>query len=747
MRKTVIFNEGWRFVKTGFNLEEVQKAAGEAVTPPHTWNAFDGQDGGNDYYRGKCWYIKRFPRPVGKRIFIQFNGVNSIAEVYVNGVFAARHEGGYSIFRVDITKYLKDENEICISADNSPNQAVYPQFADFTFYGGIYRDVSLICCDDSHFDLSDDGSCGIYVTPTVEGKDASIGVDTQVTGVKDGQTICLRILNGERKLVSEKTQPAHKTSFELSIPDVHLWDGVDDPYLYTAVAVLLEEGNELDRVSVPFGVRSFRVDPKEGFFLNGRSYPLRGVSRHQDRLNKGNALSREDHEEDIRLILEMGANFIRLAHYQHDQYFYDLCDRHGLVVWAEIPFISRYMPEGDQNTISQMTELVKQNYNHPSIVCWGLSNEITMGGVDEALINIHHKLNDLCHSLDPTRLTVMANLSMLPADSPMNHIPDAFSYNHYFGWYGGKVEDNGPWLDACHAQLPDKAFGLSEYGCEAILKWHTSNPRCGDYTEEYQAYYHEKMLETFANRPFLWSTAVWNMFDFGSDMRDEGGVAGRNNKGLVTFDRKTRKDSYFIYKAWWSKIPFVHICGRRYLERAEEISQVKVYSNCERVSLYVNNQLVEEKEGRYVFTFHVPLKMGENILTVQSGDQSDEITLIRVETPNPDYVLPFGDEEIANWFDEKGEKVVFEFPEGYFSVRDSIDDIMKNPMAAAIITDALGAMMKNFSMGGMEIPPEFMGMLGSFSIERLFSLAGMAGKKIPKEALLQVNQMLNKIKK
>ncbi|OQA73524.1 MAG: Beta-galactosidase [Firmicutes bacterium ADurb.Bin248] len=747
VRKTENFNGEWIFIKSALTLAGAERAQGEPVTLPHTWNAADGQDGGNDYFRGQCWYVKRFPRPAGERVFVRFNGVNAIADVFVNGARVARHAGGYSAFCADVTERLAQENVICVSVDNGPDSRTYPQHADFTFYGGIYRDVNLICCDESHFDFDDDGSEGVYVTPRVEGKDASVRVETRLSGAKAGQSIRVRILDALGVPVAEKTQSAEETAFDFVIPGARLWDGLDDPYLYTAEARLLEGGAELDGVCARFGVRSFRVDPNEGFFLNGRSYPLRGVSRHQDRLGVGNALSRADHEEDIRLIAAMGANYIRLAHYQHDPYFYDLCDQYGLVVWAEIPFISKYLPDGDENLIFQMTELVKQNYNHPSIVCWGLSNEISMGGVDGALIDTHRRLNDLCHRLDPTRFTVMANVSVLPADSPLIGIPDAFGYNHYFGWYGGRVEDNAPWLDAFHARHPDKALGLSEYGCEAVLKWHASEPRCGDYSEEYQAYYHEKMLETFAERPYLWSTAVWNMFDFGSDMRDEGGEAGQNHKGLVTFDRKIKKDSYFIYKAWWSREPFVHVCGRRYVERAEVVTRVKVYSNCARVALYANGRLAGEKTGSRVFAFDVPLDMGENTIEARCGELSDRVALRRVAEPNPDYVLPFGGEEVANWFDDQGNRIEFEFPEGYFSVRDPIEEILTNPESAAIVLGAMEGLMKNFGEGGMELPPEFMQMIGSFSIERIFSLAGLSGKKLPREALLEMNRTLTKIKK
>lgn len=747
MRKTLNINQNWSFIKEPLPFSLVEQAKGEEVNLPHTWNGQDGQDGGNDYHRGLCWYVKRFPRPEGERVFLEFQGVNSSAQVFVNGALVKQHDGGYSTFRADITAQLEDENVLCVSADNSPSGTVYPQFADFTFYGGIYRDVNLISVSESHFDLEDHGSAGIYVTPRVSGSEARVTVEVKLAGTKPGQQVRVQIADQSGQVVAEKTQSVDEPSFELAIANVRRWDGLDDPYLYTAKAVLLGGELALDEVSAAFGVREFSVDPDRGFFLNGRSYPLRGVSRHQDRVGKGNALSREDHEEDVRLITEMGANHVRLAHYQHDQYFYDLCDQQGLVVWAEIPFISRYMPEGDENAIHQMNELIRQNYNHASIICWGLSNEITMSGESERLVEFHKQLNDICHQLDPTRLTAIANVSMLPIESPMNKIADVISYNIYYGWYAGKVEDNAPWLDSSHAQLPGIALGISEYGCEAILKWHTSEPKCGDYSEEYQAFYHEEMLKAIAERPYIWATAVWNMFDFGSDMRDEGGLAGKNHKGLVTFDRKVKKDSYFIYKAWWSKEKFVHLCGRRYIDRAEAVTRVKVYSNCDAIELYANGELVGQQRGAHMFTFDVKLNMGENTIVAKSGELRDEIILKRVEQPNPNYILPFGGKEIENWFDNEGNKVIFEFPEGYYSVKDSIDEIFENPAGREIVQRMIDTLMGNMAGAGMDMSADIMKMLGNQSVERLFGLAGMSGKKFPKELLLQMNQRLTQIKK
>ena len=385
----------------------------------------------------------------------------------------------------------------------------------------------------------------------------------------------------------------------IGIEKAHRWHGIVDPYLYTCEATLYVDDVAVDRVSCAFGVRSYRIDSQKGFLLNGKEYPLRGVCRHQDFKGIGNAITKEHHDLDMSLIREIGANTIRLAHYQHDQYFYDLCDKYGMVVWAEIPYISTHTEQGFENTVSQMKELITQNYNHPSIVVWGLSNEISMQGSSDDLLENHNILNDLCHEMDPTRLTTIAHVSFTPVDGPMHYITDTESYNHYFGWYGGKMEDNGPWLDNFHAKHPNIPLGVSEYGCEGIITYHGPEPKCKDYSEDYQALYHEHMAKVLDERPWIWSSHVWNMFDFGCAARDEGGVAGRNNKGLMTMDRLTKKDSYYIYKAYWNTAPMVHLCGKRYAQRAGEVREIKVYTNQPSVELYLNGKKVGETRKNF----------------------------------------------------------------------------------------------------------------------------------------------------
>ena len=638
MRSTTKLMKNWQF--TGPDGKTT------AVDLPHTWNNIDGQDGGNDYWRGICIYKTRFAVPAfdknTQQVWLQFEGVNASAKVTLNGVEAARHDGGYSTFRADVTALLADSNELIVEADNSKNDRVYPQKADFTFYGGIYRDVSLLVVNRNHIALGYLGGPGVQITPAVNGANADIEVKTWMEG--DGEVeFSIYDATGAEVLTGKGLD----TTVTLEHP--HLWDGVRDPYLYTCAVRLVLNGEVQDEVRQRFGVRSFSVDPKRGFFLNGRPYPLHGVSRHQDRKGLGNAITREMHDEDMQLIKELGANTIRLAHYQHDQYFYDLCDEAGMVVWAEIPYISEHMPNGRENTISQMKELIVQNYNHACIVCWGVSNEITISTKDNRdMRDNHHVLNDLCHEMDKTRLTTLACYAMCGPFNPVAHITDLVSWNLYLGWYVPGLFLNDLWMDFFHLCYPNRALGFSEYGAEGMPNLHSSHPRRGDHTEEYQAIYHEYMLRCFDRHKWLWATHVWNMYDFAADARDQGGEPGMNHKGLVTFDRKTKKDSFYIYKAWWSDEPFVHICSKRYADRTENEIEVKVYSNQKQVSLYVNGEKLAEQEGEHIFKFRVKLN-GETKVQAVAGDSIDDAVFRKVDAPNPDYKLTKKKSTSANW--------------------------------------------------------------------------------------------------
>ena len=638
MREITKIMKGWEF--TG------PDGTTTTVDLPHTWNARDGQDGGNDYWRDTCIYRTRFAAPqfntASHQVWIQFDGVNASAHVVLNGSPVCNHDGGYSTFRSNITELLRDENELTVEVDNSKNDRVYPQKADFTFYGGIYRDVSLMVVSKNHFTLDYFGGPGIRITPTVQGADASV----QVTTWHDGEgEVSIELLDAAGNTVATGKGP----DITLTIFNAHLWNGVKDPYLYSCKARLVVNGTVEDETTTRFGVRSFKVDPKKGFFLNGKSYPLHGVSRHQDRKGLGNAITREMHDEDMALIKEIGANTIRLAHYQHDQYFYDLCDEVGMVVWAEIPYISEHMPNGRENTISQMKELIIQNYNHPCIVCWGVSNEITISTKDKKdMLDNHRQLNDLCHEMDKTRLTTLACYAMCGPFNRSAHITDMVSWNLYLGWYVPGFILNDLWMGFFHLCFPNRPFGYSEYGAEGMPNLHSTHPHRGDHTEEYQAKYHEYMLRCFKRHPWMWATHVWNMFDFAADARDQGGEPGMNHKGLVTFDRKTKKDSFYLYKAWWSDEAFVHICSKRFVERTGSTATVKVYSNQSTVALYVNGNKVGEQTGEHVFTFKVPLN-GELHIQAVAGDRTDESVIRHVDTPNPEYKLHKTKSKSANW--------------------------------------------------------------------------------------------------
>ena len=745
MRNVMELKDNWMFVKEAENAADAASKKGTAVSLPHTWNAVDGQDGGNDYHRGTCWYVTKFQKPeleAGSQVYVEFLGASVIADVYLNGEAVAHHEGGYSTFRVNLTDKLQEENVLAVALNNADNNYVYPQKADFTFYGGLYRMVNLIVVPESHFELDYAGGNGIAVTPTVEcdenrvptGK-ASVKVETWVAGNADSVVITITGEESESKTVSVVDGHAEAT-FELE--HVHLWDGVDDPYLYHAKAEL----SSGDVTETTFGCRSFYTDPEKGFVLNGRVYPLRGVSRHQDRTGAGNALSYEMHKEDMEIIKEIGANTIRLAHYQHAQEFYDLCDEYGMVVWAEIPYITMHMPNGRANTLSQMEELVVQNYNHPSIVCWGLSNEITAATpVDEDLLENHRLLNDLCHKLDKTRFTTMANVFMQETDSPLLEIPDVNSYNLYFGWYLGELEQNDEFFDEYHAKYPDRCIGFSEYGADANPQYQSTNPTHGDYSETYQTVYHEHMLKMIEERPYLWATHVWNMFDFAADGRDEGGKHGVNQKGLVTMDRKLKKDAFYLYKAYWNKEDaFVHICGSRYVDRKGDTTEVKVYSNQTTVSLYVDGTLVETQDGSRIFRFAVPMT-GEHEIVAKAGAEEDSIHVRKVEEANPDYVM--GEiKDVINWFDDEPYK-----PECY-SIKDKMSEIKASPKAGAILAELMaqapGAESRGDVAESVKDNPNLVRMMGRMTLE---SMLGHMKDSITEEQVKGLNRMLQQIKK
>lgn len=753
MRKIINLNQGWKFIREDAGLPTALPEHWQDVDLPHTWNAVDGMDGNGSYYRGCCWYARTFPTPKqplsGGRVYVEVLAAGQQAAVYVNGKEAVYHEGGYSIFRADITDLCKEdgENLLAVSCDNSEKSSVYPQSADFTFYGGLYRGVNLISVPNTHFDLDYYGGPGLRVTPRPCGEcgGAKFELESCVTNPDENFTVMYSIKNADGHEVASAVRPADNTKVTVAVPNAHRWD-IDDPYLYNVTATLQRRNEAYDEVSVQAGVRDFSCNPQKGFILNGVVTPLRGVSRHQDKLYQGNALTRADHFEDAHIIKELGANTIRLAHYQHSQDFYEACDQLGFIVWAEIPFISVFNkdPAAHDNCVSQLKELIVQNYNHPSICFWGISNEILIGGISDKLVENHFKLNKLAHELDPTRLTTIAHVSMTPTDSIMHHITDVESYNHYFGWYGGKMEDNGPWLDKYLAEHPDNCLGLSEYGCEGIITYHGSDPACKDYSEEYQALYHEHMAKVLDERPWIWSSHVWNMFDFGCAARNEGGVGGRNNKGLVTMDRRTKKDSYYIYQAYWSKTPMVHICGRRYAQRAGETTEIRVYSNQPEVELLINGKSMGKQTGDKVFVFTVALEPGFNTVAAKAGATKDSITLENVTQEPAIYVLPEVKdrvEGVANWFKLAGDldlTAPMEFPEGKYSVKDSMEVLARSPEALEVAAKAI-KLATNFDL----VPG--MGMWNVMKSMTPEGMMAMGGSTLPQGFLESLNAKLIKI--
>ena len=772
MRESQSLNQNWKFARTAEIPAELPEGW-ESVSLPHTYNAADGQDGGNDYYRGPAVYVRTLRTPgdsKNKEFYLECLGAAMTAEVFLNGTRLSRHEGGFSTFRVRLTEALRPmgcDNLLAIRVDNSENDRVYPQKADFTFYGGLYRDVNLITVPQAHFALIPDGTPGIHVISEVDlaHRSAAVQVDVQTEGVADGETVELRIFGADDEDSQHAGGAACQTvraavrdnhargSFHLD--PVRLWDGLADPYLYTAEAVLISEGEAgdeesvLDAVGTRFGVRSFRVDPVKGFFLNGRPYPLRGVSRHQDRLGVGNAITPAMMEEDMAVIRDIGANSLRLAHYQQAQAFYDLCDENGILVWAEIPFITKFMEKGIQNTLDQMRELITQSSNHPSIYCWGLSNEITASSpVTEELMENHRMLQKLCHEMDPTRPTVMAHAFMLEKDSPLIGIADLGCYNLYFGWYLGELDQNDSFLDEYHSLYPERAIGLAEYGADANIQFHAEHPAQGDYSEEFQCVYHEHMVRMIQDRSYLWTTYVWNLFDFAADGRDEGGKRGQNQKGLVEFDHKTRKDAFYLYKAVWSREPFVHLCGKRFVNRAGEATRVRVYTNQERVTLYDGTRIVARKERQDaaqpgVFLFDVPLH-GEMYLSVvaDSGGQTvrDEMTLRQVPEPDPSYQFG-GAGAVVNWFD----KITID--PACYSIRDTLGELEQNPGTKTIVD----RMMQRAVASRGDVAKSTAGnralqqMMAGMTLESLLKKAG--SNVISPEMMQTINEALQKVKK
>lgn len=759
MREKLTINNHWRFEK-GID-DQTQTFSAVTVDLPHTWNAVDGANG-FDFYRAKSRYTKHVvidESQKGRQVYIECEGANSVTDVIVNGAHVGRHEGGYATFRFDMTEVVRfgDENEIVFEVDNRHREDIYPLMADFTFYGGIYRDVSIVITDPVHFDVLDYGSQGVYLyQEDVSDELAVVRVDSRVineTDEQDEARFWIEVRNQEGDTVYSRGKELtllpglSMTSVTLNLIHPILWHGIKDPYLYTLRLCLERFNDTADEIVLPLGLRYYHVDPKEGFFLNGEKYPLRGVSRHQDRKDMGWAITEKEHDEDMALIRELGANTIRLAHYQHDQYFYDLCDRYGIITWAETPFISRMSKtdESGANAKLQMIELIRQNLHHPSICFWGIQNEIQIGGDKQAVRDLVRELNQLTKQEDPTRLTTMANVMFVENDDPYNQETDLIGYNKYYGWYVGEAEEFAPFLDAFHKDNPDIPLGISEYGAEGIIRYHNLDPKVKDYSEAYHALYHEKVYKIFHERPYLWSTFVWNMFDFGANIRDEGGVKGRNNKGLVTYDRKIKKDAFYLYQAYWREDAVLHLTGKRYINREGDVTAFKVYTNEDSVTLYLNNAKLETKKvnDRHVVFKDVQLSSGLNkVSVVSSSGKTDTGYFEKVAELDPRYQAPAKDEGglVANWFDmpddEDADTPLEEITitDDVYSTRDTFEALIEHDQTREIIFSQLGDVTK---------AP----MYDMMSTLKVDTLASMDSDTLNPRVLNKLNQALTKVKK
>ncbi|MGB7473158.1 glycoside hydrolase family 2 protein [Trichococcus sp.] len=765
MRKVIHFNQDWKFIK-----QDEDQAMGidfddrnwKVVQIPHTWNAIDGANG-FAYHQGACWYRKEFTiddSAQGNKVYVEFEGANSITDVYLNGQHLGQHRGGYSTFRFDLTEVIDFDakNTLAVKVDNTVVDDVYPQMADFTFYGGIYRDVNLVIANPVHFDLMDHGSKGVYVIQEeVNEENAALTIKSLIANDSEEDKkvrLWVDLLDAEGKNIAYAAKEVTLVAGELKVVEIPLvienpilWNGRKNAYMYEAKVSMESFNDVLDELTIPFGVRYYEVDAEKGFFLNGEHLALHGVARHQDRKDMGWAITEKEQDEDMALIKEIGATSIRLAHYQHNQYFYDLCDQEGMVVWAEIPFISLMSKtelEGI-NAKKQMVELIRQNFNHPSIIFWGIQNEIQISGERPELRKLVNELNELTKKEDPTRLTTMANVMFVEDEDDYNYVTDTIGYNKYFGWYNGEAGDFAGWIDGFHKKNPTVKLAISEYGAEGILQYHSSDPKIKDYSEEYHALYHETVWKIFEKRPFLWATYAWNMFDFGANIRNEGGVKGRNNKGLTTYDRKIKKDAFYLYKAHWNDEKFVHITGKRFVDRTDDTITIKVYSNCNEVNLSVNGgetTTLTSEDKVFVFE-NISLKEGINEVKILANDGNNSLQDValfnKVANPNESYFAP--EEEggiVANWFDmpELGDVDVeeLEITDDVYSTRCTVGELVKNEETKAIVTTYLG---------DVEEHPMF-DMMQGVTID---ALSQIASDQFSEKMMYTLNKELSQIRK
>jgi beta-galactosidase len=645
LRSDVVLKDAWRFIKTdasGANASSFDDSGWATVALPHTWNASDGQDGGNNYYRGPGWYRCHFTLPItaqGKSVYLQFDGASTVANVYVNGMSLGEHRGGFGRFRFDATAALKAgvDNVIAVKVSNAEVADVPPLAGDFTVFGGLYRDVHVLVTDQLHVDTEDYGSWGVYLdTSKVSAASADLKARVRVRNNRStaqAVTVNTVLVDAAGKIAAKLAATGNlppnmvtELAASTTIQNPHLWNGRVDPYLYTAHSELQVASAAVDYIAQHVGFRFYGVDANAGFSLNGQYLDLHGVNRHQDRLNKGWAIGSAEHDEDFALIKELGATAIRLAHYQHAEHVYDLTDQLGIVTWAEVPLVNTVSNGAafTNNAKQQLTELIRQNYNHPSIAFWSMSNEEHGSPDPNPVISA---LNTLAHSEDTSRLTTLATAN---ADSSStNYLADLVGFNKYYGWYDASstIDDFAPWLDSIHGSQGSKKVAVSEFGAGSSISTHSLNPQPRDHTEEYQNLFHETYWKALSTRKFIWGKFIWNMFDFAADDRAEGDTRGRNDKGLVTYDRKTKKDSFFWYKANWSADPFVYITSRRLTARKTGSNPIKIYSNASSVDVKLNGTSLGAKTSQdHIFSWTGSLKSGSNTVEVTGTAAGQSVT-------------------------------------------------------------------------------------------------------------------------
>jgi beta-galactosidase len=641
-RQDVRLDAGWRFQQGDAADAErpgFDDHAWHSVTVPHNWGWQDAQLG-RDFYRGPGWYRRELDIPTNsaRRFFLRFDAASTVADVYLNGKWLGQHRGGFGAFAIEITRALSINGANCLAVrvSNAPEPDIAPLSGDFSVYGGLYRPVHLIETSVNNICLTDHGSPGVaWLQSSVSSAQASLDVTAQISNPTSrwnvGVTCVARVLDTAGNEAARATAPcvlaANVTApvtLHLVISNPHLWNGIKDPYLYKAVLELYGQEGLLDSVEQPLGLRYYHVDAENGFFLNGQPYPVHGVNRHQERFGKGWAISEADQDEDIRLIREMGCTAIRCCHYQQSDYFYSLCDKAGILVWAELPQVNevRNTAEFSETSRNQWLDLIRQNINHPSIFVWSMFNEMAVNRGDP-----HRILQDLrafAHGEDPTRPTIAASdHDELPQ---MNRIPDLLGWNFYPGWYRGRKEDLGRILDEHRDSSRSGGFCVSEYGAGANVNQHEENPAqpvpAGQWhPEEWQALLHESAWPAIKSRRFVWGAFPWVMFDFAVNTRHEGGVPGRNDKGLVTADRQVKKDAFFYYKANWSDQPVLYITSRRFAKRTNSLTSVKIYSNAQKAELFINGVScgTRPNDGNAVFIWkNISLVPGQNIVEARA---------------------------------------------------------------------------------------------------------------------------------